>query len=62
MMIDQVLKADPENFKAWTRKAANHIKLGEVDEARKTLNKCEEYAENLEDKALMTSLYRDLAL
>jgi len=41
---------------------AIHIKLGEVDEGRKNLSKCEKLADSLEDKALMTSLYRDLAL
>lgn len=51
IMLEKVLQADPENFKAWTRKVANLIKLGEVDQAKKALTKTEKLAITLEDKA-----------
>ncbi|CDW76411.1 tpr domain containing protein [Stylonychia lemnae] len=60
-MLDQVLKVDPENFKAWTRKVQNFLKIGDTEEAKKTVTDAEKQAVTLEDKALITGLYKEIA-
>jgi hypothetical protein len=50
-MLNQVLQADPENFKARQRKVHNLLKMGELDEAKKLINETEKYAYSLEEKA-----------
>eukprot|EP00347_Sterkiella_histriomuscorum_P022036 403331911 len=60
-MLDQVLACDEDNFKAWTRKVQNHIRMGETEQAKKSVQKFEKLASSLEDKALITSLYKEIA-
>ena len=61
-MLDQVLAADNENYKAWLRKSANLIKLAEPDQARESLKQAEKFAISIEERAEVTKLYKELAL
>ncbi len=52
---------DPTNFKAWKRQFDVLISLGRVQEAQKVLQQAERRTETLQEKTMITSLYRDLA-
>ena len=60
-MLDQVIACDEGNFKAWTRKVQNHLRMGETENAKKAVAQCEKQAFTMEDKALVTSLYKEIA-
>lgn len=60
-MIDQVLAIDPTNFKAWVRKANNHLEFGEHDKTRKALMEAEKHVISMEERTEVTNLYKVMA-
>lgn len=60
-MIEQVLAIDPANFKAWVRKANNHLEFGEHDKTRKALMEAEKHVISMEERTEVTNLYKVMA-
>lgn len=60
-MLDQVIKADSTNFKAWIRKSDNFIQMGDLDQARESLLKAEKNAIGIEEKGEIARKLRNLA-
>lgn len=52
---------DATNFKAWKRKIDVLIQLDLLNQAKSALKEAERHAETLQEKTMITNLYRDLA-
>ena len=52
---------DPTNFKAWKRKIDALITRGLMAQAQTAIHQAERYTETLQEKTMITSLYRDIA-
>jgi tetratricopeptide (TPR) repeat protein len=61
MIVTGSRPLDPENFKAWKRKIDTLIALKDFKTAQAAIAQAERHTESIQEKTLITNMYRDLA-